>query len=239
MKKPVIGITLDYELKQTYSAYPWYALRENYAESVERAGGVPLMLPHIQSAVNEYANMIDGLILTGGDFDIDPSFYGESITSERVVMKDKRTKFEMDLFKKILDTKKPIFGICAGEQLLNVMLGGSLIQHIPDSVENCLEHEQKVEKHLPTHSIKIEKDTLLRKIVGVEQYMVNSTHHQAVKVLGKNIIASAKADDGVIEAIEYTEHPFCLGVQWHPEYNSTQYDTKLFDAFINFAKEAK
>lgn len=233
MNKPLIGITLDFETKPTYSAYPWYALRENYAEAVVKAGGTPIMLPHMLSAVSDYSNMIDGLILTGGDFDIDPSYYGENISSERVVIKDKRTKFEMDIFKQVLALNKPIFGICAGEQLMNVAFGGSLIQHIPDSVPNCLEHEQKTEKHLTSHKIKVMQGTLLHSIVGAEEYMVNSTHHQAVKNLGKGLALSAKADDGVTEAIELAGHKFCIGVQWHPEYHSTQYDEKLFKAFVS------
>lgn len=181
--------------------------------------------------------MLDGLVLTGGDFDIDPSFYGEAITNERVVVKDIRTQFEMGVLRAMMQKGAPILGICAGQQLMNVMLGGSLIQHIPDEIANCLEHEQKTDKHLVSHTVKVSKGSLLHNLVNSFEFEVNSTHHQAVKSVGKNIKATAIANDGVVEAIESTNLDFFLGVQWHPEYLTTEQDKMIFSGFISACKK--
>ena len=235
MRKPIIGITLDYETTETYSKYPWYALRENYITAIEKSGGIPLPLPHEVSLVDEYFSMIDGLVITGGNFDVDPKYYGEDISNQRVIIKDKRTQFEFALCKKAIEFNLPILGICGGEQLANVVLGGSLIQHIPDEIQTEIDHEQKIAKHLPSHEVLVHKDTLLYAITKSEKINVNSTHHQAVKNLGKGVIVSAVAPDGVIEAIEKINHKFCLCVQWHPEYYEQDHDKRIFDAFIKSA----
>ncbi len=235
-KKPIIGISLDHETKETYSSFPWYALRENYSHCVANFGAVPILLPHIPELASSYMDIIDGLILTGGDFDIHPKFYGEEITSAKVSTKDSRTKFEMEICKKSIEKKIPILGICAGHQLINVVLGGSLHQHIPDSIPNHLVHEQPAPKHLPHHDIEVVKGSMLHKIVGNEKYKVNSTHHQAVKKLGKDLIVSSKASDGVIESIEHVSHPFCIGVEWHPEYLACKEDELLIESFVTACK---
>ncbi len=232
MKKPLIGITLDYETKETYASYPWYAIRENYIKAVIAMGAIPIALPYGVGYEDYYSDLIDGIIITGGNFDIDPTFYNESINSEKVVTKDNRTHFEFNITKVMLEKNKPILGICGGEQLINVVLGGSLIQHIPDYINSPIDHEQKIEKHLPSHEIEILSGTLLHDILKINKSMVNSTHHQAVRNLGGGLLASAFAEDGIIEAIEHNGHKFCLGVQWHPEYLITEDDHKIFKAFI-------
>jgi putative glutamine amidotransferase len=231
--KPLIGIVPDFETAATYSSYPWYALRENYVTAISDTGGIAIIIPYESSAIEDYHNMLDGLVLTGGNFDIDPSYYGEEITSDKIGIKDKRTAFEFEIFMKSFNNNIPILGICGGEQLINVGLKGSLIQHIPDAVMNSLEHEQKIEKHLANHVVNILPNTLLHKIIGRTTVEVNSTHHQAVKVLGNNLEVCATAPDGIIEAIEATNCKFCIGVQWHPEYRSREHDHKLFGAFID------
>jgi putative glutamine amidotransferase len=214
---PVIGFPLDHETKPTYSKLPWYALRENYFSAVSSLGAVPLGLPHEPALVETYLDMIDGLIITGGAFDVSPALYGQSSQHETVVTKDARTQFEFAMTRGALERKMPILGICGGEQLLNVVLGGTLIQHIPDSVEGALEHEQKNPRNEAGHVITVEEGTLLRAITGASALAVNTAHHQAVEVPASGVVVSARASDGVIEAIEYPAHPFCLGVQWHPE----------------------
>ena len=233
-KRPIIGVTLDIEPdNDSYSAYPWYALRCNYLESIEEFGGTPLPLPHFKNEIENYINLIDGLVMTGGFYDVDPACYGEKLSSEKVIQKDTRTEFELGMFKAAIDKNMPILGICAGEQIMNVALGGTLHQHIPDSVPNCLEHEQKTPKHQTSHSIKLDKSSKLYKICGNENFDVNSTHHQAVKMPGKGLKAVAHAPDGVIEAIEHDSHRFCIGVEWHPEYLSTEQDKNIFKKFIS------
>lgn len=233
---PKIGITLDYEEAPTYSKKPWYALRANYCSAVADLGALPLPLPHEVDKVEQYLELIDGLIITGGAFDVSPELYGQSEKHDTVVTKDRRTKFEFAMTKGAIERKMPILGICGGEQLLNVVLGGTLIQHIPDSINNALEHEQKNPRDEPGHIINIASGTLLEKIVGKREMNVNTAHHQAVMKAASGIIVNATAPDGVIEGIELQSHPFCLGVQWHPEYHVDAGDKKIFEAFVDACK---
>lgn len=236
MKTPVIGFTLDYETSGGYSKLPWYALRENYLTAISEQGGVPLPLPHEPGLVQHYLAMIDGLVITGGAFDVPPEMYGQTTVHETVTVKQRRTAFEHAITTGALKEHKPILGICGGEQLLNVILGGTLLQHIPDSIPNALAHEQPNPRTEPGHTVKVTQGTLLHRIVGKDVLEVNSAHHQAVATVGKDVIINATAPDGVIEGIEYTAHPFCLGVEWHPEYHITPADTAIFKAFVAASK---
>jgi len=229
---PRIGITLDHETTATYSKMPWYALRENYCTAVSAHGALPLPLPHEAGMAEAYLDLIDGLILTGGAFDVPPSYYGDTSVHGTVITKDARSQFELAMVKGALTRKIPILGICGGEQLLNVVLGGTLIQHIPDAVKNALEHEQKNPRTEPGHGVLVEKNTLLSRIVGAEVLHVNTAHHQAVGKPAPGVVVNARSDDGVIEGIEFPEQPFCLGVQWHPEYHVDAGDQKIFAALI-------
>lgn len=237
MTKPIIGITLDSEEGGGYSPLPWYALRKNYAASIINAGGVPLMLAHDASMASYYAEIIDGLVITGGAFDISPELYGMMERHETVVTKNERTNFEFALVRQALERTIPMLGICGGEQLINVVLGGTLIQHIPDSFANALEHEQKTPRHLPAHSVDIKEGSLLNRITGKTKMDVNSSHHQAVDTPGKNVTINAYAPDGVVEGIEYTNHPFCLGLEWHPEYEANEGDRAILKALVDHAEQ--
>jgi putative glutamine amidotransferase len=234
--QPLIGFSLDYETVQSYSKLPWYALRENYCAAIVAQGGVPVCLPHEPALAEQYLDVIDGLVITGGAFDIPPSMYGDTSQHETVVLKEKRTQFEFAITRGAVVRTMPILGICGGEQLLNVVLGGTLIQHIPDSIVDALAHEQPNPRHEAGHSIRIAQGTLLQRIVQREEIQVNSAHHQAVRAVGDGVVINAVAPDGVIEGIEYPAHPLCLGVQWHPEYHVTTADTQIFEAFVAAAK---
>lgn len=235
-RAPLIGITLDYEEAGGYSKMPWYALRENYCSSVSRFGAVPLPLPHEVEHVERYLDMIDGLMITGGAFDVSPELYGESSKHETVKTKDRRTQFEYAITRGALARNIPVLGICGGQQLLNVVLGGTLIQHIPDSVKDALEHEQKNPRDQPGHEVTVAPKSLLSRIVGEAGILVNSAHHQAVAKPAPGSIVDAMAPDGVIEGIEFPGYTFCLGVQWHPEYFVTPADEKIMKAFVEAAK---
>ncbi|MFM9889272.1 MAG: gamma-glutamyl-gamma-aminobutyrate hydrolase family protein [Rickettsiales bacterium] len=233
---PFIGVTLDYETAGGYSKYPWYALRDNYCTALSAQGAAPLALPHEVAMVEHYLDTLHGLVITGGNFDVPPEMYGQTTTSDTVSTKPRRSQFEWAITKGALARRMPILGICGGQQLLNVILGGTLIQHIPDSVEKPLAHEQPNPRHEPGHEVAILANTRLYSIVGAPTLAVNSAHHQAVATPAPGAVVNARASDGVIEGIEYPEHPFCLGVQWHPEFSITSGDTKIFAAFVDAAR---
>lgn len=232
MSTPVIGITLDSEEPGGYSRLPWYALRKNYAESVARAGGLPVMLPHEPELAEGYLDLIDGLLITGGAFDVDPALFGAATRHESVKLKARRTEFELAVVRGALGRDLPMLGICGGQQLLNVALGGTLIQHIPDEVAEALAHEQPNPRTEPGHDVLLTEGSLLRRIAGAERIPVNSAHHQAVKEVAPGAIVDAVAPDGVVEGIEVPNRRFCIGVQWHPEYHISPADGQLMAAFV-------
>ncbi|PWC27861.1 gamma-glutamyl-gamma-aminobutyrate hydrolase family protein [Teichococcus aestuarii] len=229
---PLIGLTLDAEQPGGYSKLPWYALRQNYFDSVVRAGGLPVALPHAPELAEQYLDTIDGLLVTGGAFDVDPSLYGGGPAHPTVALKQGRTAFELAMVQGALKRDMPILGICGGEQLLAVALGGTLIQHIPDAVPDALAHEQPNPRTEPGHEVAISEGTLLARVVGGARMAVNSAHHQAVETPGPLAVVNAVAPDGVIEGIESTRHRFALGVQWHPEYAVDAADQGILDAFV-------
>jgi putative glutamine amidotransferase len=233
---PVIGLTLDSEAPGGYSKMPWYALRQNYCDAIARAGGLPVLLPHEPDLAAQYLIKLDGLLITGGAFDVDPTLFGAGTRHASVVTKDRRTMFEMAIARAAHNRDLPTLGICGGQQLLAVALGGTLIQHIPDEVEAALAHEQPNPRDEPGHSVRVTPGTLLHRIVGREEMQVNSAHHQAVKNLPDRVTINAVAPDGVIEGIEDKSRRFCLGVQWHPEYAVDPADQSIIEAFVTAAR---
>jgi putative glutamine amidotransferase len=230
--RPRIGLTLDAEPPGGYSQLPWYAIRANYCEAIVRAGGLPIPLPHEVALAEDYVALLDGLVVTGGAFDLDPQLYGASSRHATVTTKDGRTAFELAVTEAALRRDRPLLGICGGQQLLNVALGGDLIQHIPDAVPDCLAHEQPNPRTEPGHSVAVLAGSRLHAIGGALRLEVNSAHHQAAGAVGAGVTVSARAPDGVVEAIEMAERRFCIGVQWHPEYRISAADDALFAALV-------
>ena len=231
-RRPLVGITLDSEQPGGYSAYPWYALRANYADAVAAAGGLPVALPHDPVLAEAFLDRIDALVVTGGNFDVDPALYGGGEMHPTVTLKEGRTQAELALVRGALARNMPVLGICGGQQLLAVALGGTLLQHIPDAIPDALEHEQLNPRHEPGHDIVITPGTQLHTIVGADRMGVNSAHHQAVASAGAGAVVNALSPDGVIEGIESPAYKFCIGVQWHPEFFIDPGDRRLFDALI-------
>jgi len=234
MKKPVIGITLDKEEPGNYSKFPWYAIRHNYLHSIEKFGGIPFPIFHSKNNLEDIFHLLDGLIISGGNFDIDPNIYGKKSQGARII-KDHRTNFEIAICQMSLNSSKPILGICGGEQLLNVACGGTLIQDIKNDKPDSLQHEQSNPRNETSHKVNIKRETKLNSIMKKNLIEVNSAHHQAVNTVGKNLIISSQASDGIVESIEHIKHNWCIGVQWHPEFLITNEDNLLIEDFIKTA----
>jgi len=232
---PLIGITPDVASFGD-KAERLIVLQERYARAVQDAGAVPLVLPVMPAParMRRAIESIDGLLVSGGNFDINPRLYGEEpIKAMRNILAE-RTQFELGLIELALERDMPVLGVCGGAQAINVALGGSLYQDIRTQIAGAAEHERGSIKDTGGHAVAIVKETKLRKIVGRDSLEVNTTHHQAVKNLGKNLIVNAAASDRIVEGIESRRHTFVLGVQWHPEFLVPRdpAQKKLFAAFV-------
>lgn len=235
LRRPLIGLTLDCEEPGGYSKFPWYALRRNYFAALAEAGGLPVALPHEPALAEAYLARLDGLVVTGGHFDVDPALFGAADRHATVITKDGRTAFELAAAKGALARDLPTLGICGGEQLLAVALGGTLVQHIPDAVAGALAHEQPNPRDEPGHTVSIRPGTLLHRVTGAAELAVNSAHHQAVATVPAGVTVNAVAPDGVVEGIEADGARYCLGVQWHPEFALSEGDRRLFAALVEAA----
>ncbi|MEN6427552.1 MAG: gamma-glutamyl-gamma-aminobutyrate hydrolase family protein [Phycisphaerales bacterium] len=207
---PLIGITSDYESatkdKSALTSSPF-----NYAQAVADNGGVPVVLPTIddERVLQAYLGQLDGLVLIGGD-DIPPSAYGEQAHETVKPLTTERYEFERKLIARWLATGKPVLGVCLGMQFTNVVAGGTMIQDIPSEVGKTVDHRKY-------HRVQIVMPSELAEILGAQEAMVFSSHHQAVDDLGKGLRVIARSEDGVVEALERTDGGFGLFVQWHPE----------------------
>ncbi|HEX9050498.1 MAG TPA: gamma-glutamyl-gamma-aminobutyrate hydrolase family protein [Anaeromyxobacter sp.] len=209
--RPRIGLTLDVDDARTR-----YGLGTPYVDAVIAAGGLPILLPHAKDAAAAYLALLDGLVVTGGAFDVPPELYGEPRRAVCGPTRPERTAFEKDLLEAALAARLPVLGVCGGMQLLNVVRGGTLHQDLAADAD-VRGHEQPAPKDVPSHEVAVAPGTLLADLVGAGPLRVNSTHHQAVRDPGQGVLVSARAADGVVEGIELPDLPFALGVQWHPE----------------------
>lgn len=229
MNKPVIGIIPAYDIKKEE-----YRLDENYVKGIELAGGIPMLIPYIdlESTIENILAMVHGIMLTGGG-DIHPSYYGEEPLNIRKLVPE-RDSFEVKIINSAYERGIPILGICRGSQVINVALGGTLIQHIMSA-----QHYQDADGSALFHMVEINKGTLLYEILKREKMLVNSFHHQAIKEPAPVLKVSAKARDGIVEAVESTEpNKFVLGVQFHIELLFEKYPEflRIFEEFVNSAK---
>jgi len=214
-------------------------IRMNYLTSVIKAGGTPLLVPVVDdpALLESYLDRIAGLLLIGGR-DISPARYGASAHPLTVPLSATREEFDLRLVRTALDRGVPVMAICLGCQLLNVALGGTLHQDIASAFpESPLQHTKRIGMSLTSHYVRIVKGTQLFRIIGKEKIETNSSHHQSINQLGDELVESAFAEDGIIEAVESTRYPFALGIQWHPEYLADQEDhVKLFQALVEAAR---
>lgn len=229
-KKPLIGLVASHDLTENR-----FAVLARYTDAVENSGGIPVILPLSQrdDCTKRYALMCDGIIFPGG-VDLDPKTYNEPVHEKCGEITPLRDVLEMKLAELLFRYDKPLFGVCRGIQAMAVAFGGTLYQDIPSEYETDIVHRQQPPYSVPTHKVKVIKDSLLYKITGKEELQVNSMHHQSVKDVSDRFRLTAFAEDGIAEALEVDGMTFGLGVQWHPEhlYFVDTSAKALFDAFI-------
>ncbi len=210
-----------------------------YVRVVAGAGGVPLILSQLMDAAHAGAALeaCDGLLLTGGE-DIDPAYYGAERSPKLGAVDHERDRFELALFTAARERGLPVLGICRGLQLINVALGGTLYQDLPSERPSDVDHNPDSSRHARAHHVRLAPGSRAARVLGVDRLVPNSFHHQAVKQLGAGLVASGWSDDGLVEAIETSEGPWLLAVQWHPEEmheDVTAPELKLFRALVEEA----
>jgi gamma-glutamyl-gamma-aminobutyrate hydrolase PuuD len=231
--KPVIGIT-------TYLTQARFGVWEletalvpaSYVKAIEEAGGRPVLIPPSEDAVEETLDALDGLVFSGGS-DLDPETYGQDPHPETKEVHPERDRAELALLETALARDVPVLAVCRGSQVLNVALGGDLVQHLPEVVGD------EKHKHTPgefaDHDVTLEPETRLGQLLG-DHAPVKSHHHQGFGRLGSGLREAARAEDGTLEAIEDPSRRFALGVLWHPEAGE---DQRLFEALVEEARAAR
>jgi putative glutamine amidotransferase len=238
MTRPLIGITSSYV---QMDGRPYNRMYAPNARAIADAGGLPVFIPtHLDSdTLTALYAELDAILLPGGP-DVDPSQYGQERHPLTIHIDDPRDQLELTLAQWGVRDDMPVFGICRGHQVLNVALGGTLVQDIPSQVQTTLAHDipNSMPRSTRIHDIEIEPDSRLATILGETRLSVNSLHHQSVQQPGPGAAITAVAPDGVVEALEVPEKAFVLSVQWHPEDLYTHDDAmrRLFTAFVEAAR---
>ncbi len=230
--RPRVGITMRLELSTDR-----FYLSRFYSEAVEAAGGVPVhisLIPQPQY-ISALMDSLDGILLPGSDSDVDPLRYGAQPHPQLGSVVPIKDETDLLVLTEIERRNLPLFAICFGMQILNVSRGGTLIQDIATQLPNAIKHEQGAPRDRPSHSISLDKNSLLAGLAKADAAVVNSHHHQAIETVGENLKATAWASDGLIEAVEDTRpNRFAFGVQWHPElgWQQDQLSQALFTQFV-------
>jgi putative glutamine amidotransferase len=232
-RKPRIGITMRLELETNR-----FYLGCDYSEALQGLGAIPLHLSLIpdRDFISQALEQLDGILLPGSDTDVDPLRFGIEPHPRLKRVIDAKDETDLMVLEEAEKLNLPVLGICFGMQVMNVWRNGTLIQDIEAEIPGCVKHEQGKPLARNSHSISVEKGSVISSLLKQEQAFVNSHHHQAVGKLGTNLTATSWAKDGVIESIEDTsENKFLLGVQWHPElsWKTDDLSKKVFEVFIN------
>jgi putative glutamine amidotransferase len=245
MPKPIIGLVAEYwSPSSKVSQLRVQGQLTTYLDAIQAAGGLPVLVP--ETLPNEDAQqlyrLLDGVILPGGG-DLDPQVYGETQHAATNSIDPDRDRVELYLTRQAVADHKPFFGICRGVQVLNVALGGTLYQDLPSEFPKALPHyfrAPEFPRDHPGHTIQVEEESLLARCLGTPLVEVNSRHHQAPRQIAPGLKIVARAPDGVIEALELDDHPFALGVQWHPENLQAHAPMRgLFEQFVEAARRAQ
>jgi putative glutamine amidotransferase len=233
--KPVIGIGSDVQI--TPGERDRAFVFTTYIEALRRAGAIPVVIPPQPENAADLVEELDGLLLAGGD-DCDPSAYGEQRHPSVEPMDPRRQDNDLSLARAARERGIPTLGICLGLQVMNVAAGGTLIQDIHSELETDIEHVSEPEDRA-RHDVMVEAGTRLASILGGPRGLnVNSSHHQAIKGIGRGFRVTAQAPDGVVEGLEDPNHPFYLGVQWHPEdMGGEKSASAIFGALVEAARK--
>lgn len=237
---PLIGIT-------TYgrNAENEFSLPGEYVDAVRRAGGIPVLIPAGETHIDDLLARLDGVILSGGG-DVDPEHYAGRKHVEIYMVDPERDGTELALARQVAGDGTPTLCICRGIQVLNVALGGSLVEHLPDEVGEAITHRNPPPGHAQIgsyalHPLIVDGGSRLADILGTSAIEPASWHHQAVRRLADGLRVVAQAEDGTIEAAESVEHPWLVAVQWHPEITAADDPSqqRIFDAFVAAARQKK
>lgn len=244
-RKPVIGITPSpMEDSQSHGTFNRYATATTYTEAVEAAGGVPLIIPPQTGNIAEILSVVDGLLLSGGG-DIDPALYGDDTRHEKTYgIHAGRDDLELALAREAVARDIPLLCICRGIQVLNVAMGGTLIQDVPDQYSTEIEHAQQnagIRKEDPGHTVAVTPGSLLERTYEAATIEVNSFHHQALKDVAPGLSIDAVAPDEIVESVSAASNRWILGVQWHPEMMFREHPEHLkpFQALVEQAASSR
>ncbi len=241
MNPPVIGITGRTDQSSRPPNLSLFSITTVYVHAVELAGGAPLVIPpHVEKAkLRAIFEHLDGLLLSGGG-DILPALFGEQDCGLLWAVDERRDQAELALAQWTLAEGFPLLAICRGIQILDVAAGGTLVQDIPTQIPDALSHSIVAgsPRARVSHTVEVAAGSRLAALVGAGELGVNSAHHQAVKAVGAGLVVTARASDGVIEGLEAPDHPFCVGVQWHPEAMVESYPVMrcLFEGLVEAAQ---
>ncbi len=243
---PLIGITCSRQVGGGWGAYdPGHFMDytfDEYSRAVLHCGGAPVLIPVAQDrrTLSAILERLDGVILTGGP-DVHPRWYGEEPLPQLGDLDEALDRLELDVARAVLERDLPLFAVCRGTQVLNVALGGTLIQDIASQVEGAIQHVQPAAKNVTTHQVRLAPGSMLSTVLKRRTIWVNGRHHQAVKDTAPGLEVAARARDGLVEAVEHPDRRFALGVQWHPEgtWETDAHSKKLFRALVQAAGAAR
>ena len=216
-----------------------FFLPAEYVESVRRSGACPILLPPGEEHLDHWFELIDGILFPGGG-DIEPARYGGGEHEMIYMVNPERDTMEFALLDRVLESGLPTLGICRGTQLLNVALGGTLFDHLPDHVGEEVTHRLPPREPAP-HPVQVEEGSGLAAILGATGFTAESWHHQAIRDVAPGLTVVARAPDGTIEAVEKTDHPWLYAVQWHPELTAAEdpIQQRLFNTLAEAALAAR
>ena len=237
--RPRIGIPMRIE-----SPTDRFYLSRHYSEAVEAAGGIPLHISLIptEDYVASVVEALDGVLLPGSDSDVDPQRYGHQPHPKLGTVQPIKDETDLLVIAAAERKRIPLLAICFGMQILNVARGGTLIQDIESQVPGAIKHEQGVPRDRRSHQVKLLSGSILETLAASEQQSVNSHHHQAIEVIGRDLVATAWSSDGLVEAVEDPRSDvFVMAVQWHPElgWQDDKFSQRIFGRFVTEARNSK